>query len=364
MSDDFAALFGRPPAVTAEAPGRVNLLGEHTDYNGGFVLPTVLPRRTRARLAPRGDTTVRAASRGVADVPCPYALGEEEPRRLWLDYVQGATALLRRAGHALAGFDLLLDSDVPVGSGLSSSAALLVALFRALRSAFGLPLDDPAVARLCQRVENEFVGAMVGVMDPMACGVGRPGTALFLDTRTLDCEQVPLPAGADWAVIHSGVAHDHAAGDYNTRRAECERACALLGVGSLRELGPQDLPRLAGLPDPLGRRARHVVTENGRVLEAVGALRAGDLARLGDLFNASHDSQRDDYEVSVPAIEALVRRARREPGVYGVRLTGGGFGGSVVLVADKGRGAAAADRIAHDYAAETGHRPAVLPFGT
>src|SRR5947209_5399251 len=172
MDADFADLFGRTPSAAGEAPGRVNLLGEHTDYNGGFVLPTVLPRRTRARLALRDDDAVRAASAAVAGGPQDYRLGDERPGRGWLDYVQGATAVLRAAGCVLGGFDLLLDSDVPVGSGLSSSAALLTAVLRALRTAFGLDLDDRSLARLCQRVENEFVGARVGVMDPLACGLG------------------------------------------------------------------------------------------------------------------------------------------------------------------------------------------------
>jgi galactokinase len=289
-----------------------------------------------------------------------YQLGEEQKGRGWLDYVQGATAMLAAAGHRLEGFDLLVESDVPVGGGLSSSAALGVALLRALRRAFGLPHDDVQLARLWQQVENRFVGAQVGIMDPMACALAAPGTALFLDAQSLCHEVIPLPADVDWVVIHSGVAHDHAAGDYNTRRAECERACALLGVPSLRALTEADLPRAVALPEPLGRRVRHVVTENARVLAAVAALRAGDRRRLGQLFNASHDSQRDDYEVSAAAVEALVARARREPEVQGVRLTGGGFGGSVVLFTDAGRGASAAQRIAADYAAATGHRPTIL----
>jgi galactokinase len=249
---------------------------------------------------------------------------------------------------------------VPPGSGLSSSAALGVSLLRALRAAFALPLDDLPLALLVQRVENRFVGAQVGVMDPVACGLGEPGAALFLDTRSLAHESVRLPAGSEWVVIHSGVAHQHAAGDYNTRRAECEQACARLGVRQLRDLGPGDLPRVAGLPEPLNRRARHVITENARVHAAVAAMRAGDPAELGRLFNASHDSQRDDYAVSVPAVDRLVELARQADGVYGARLTGGGFGGSIVLLTRAGRGAAVAGEVARAYGAETGNRAAVL----
>jgi galactokinase len=358
--DAFLTLFGRPPAVSADAPGRVNLIGEHTDYNGGFVLPTAIPQRTRVEVAPRADEVVRAASTARAEDVLTFTLGAEQPGRGWLDYVQGVTQLLRVGGHALRGFDLRVDSTVPVGSGLSSSAALSVSLMRALRTAFALALDDVQIARLGQRAENEFVGAQVGIMDPMAASLADEGTALFLDARSLHFERVPLPKGADLIVINSGVAHDHAAGDYNTRRAECERACSLLGVKLLREVGPGDLPRVEALPEPLRRRARHVVTENDRVLAAVEAMRRGDLPRLGELFYQSHASMCDDYEVSVPEIDLLVDLARAGGEVYGARLTGGGFGGSVVMLAHAGRGRAVAGRAARDYAARSGRTPRVL----
>jgi galactokinase len=360
--NDFQTLFGRPPTVTADAPGRVNLIGEHTDYNGGFVLPTAIPQRTRVELAPRPNQTVRAIS---ADVPgaagaLEYALGAEQPGRDWLDYVQGVTQVVRAAGHRFPGFDLRITSQVPIGSGLSSSAALEVSLLRALRSAFRLGIDDVQLALLGQRAENHFVGAQCGIMDQMAASLADEHTALFLDCRTLDYQRVPLPAGADLVVINSGVAHDHAAGDYNTRRAECEQACRLLGVAQLRDLGVADLSRLDALPEPLKRRARHVITEDDRVLRAVEALRAGDLPLLGRLFYESHRSMRDDYEVSVKEIDLLVDLAAGEPAVYGARLTGGGFGGSVVLLARSGTGADVARRIAAAYAERSGRKPTVL----
>jgi galactokinase len=357
---DFATLFGRPPAVSADAPGRVNLIGEHTDYNGGFVLPTAIPQRTRVELAPRPDDIIRAASTAKGGDVLTFTLGAETPGRGWLDYVQGVARLLRAGGHPLRGFDARIDSTVPVGSGLSSSAALSVALMRALRSAFGLALDDVEIARLGQRVENEFVGAQVGIMDPMAASLADEGTALFLDARSLHFERVPLPKGADLVVLNSGVAHDHSAGDYNTRRAECERACALLGVKLLRELTPADLPRVEALPEPLRRRARHVVTENERVLRAVEAMRGGDLRRLGELFAESHASMRDDYEVSIPEIDLIVDLAHAGGDVYGARLTGGGFGGSVVMLAHAGRGRVAAEHVARAYATRSGRTPRVL----
>jgi galactokinase len=358
---DFQTLFGRRPSIHADAPGRVNLIGEHTDYNGGFVLPMPIPQRTRVELAPRIDSLVRIWSNAV-DVPAvrEYCLGTETPGHDWLDYVQGITQVLRSDGFRLRGFDARVVSTVPLGSGLSSSASLTVSLMRALRRAFALALDDVQIAIRGQRVENEFVGAQVGIMDPMAVNLAREDTALFLDARSLSYEQVSLPAGADLVVLHSGVAHRHAAGDYNTRRGECERACAILGVQQLRDLTTGDLARAHALPEPLNRRARHVVTENDRVLAAVAAMRANDLVKLGKLFYASHDSMRDDYEVSTPEIDLLVDLARSDADAYGARLTGGGFGGSVVMLARAGRGHELAERLAGAYAERSGCHPKTL----
>jgi galactokinase len=356
----FHELFGREPTVHTEAPGRVNLIGEHTDYNGGFVLPTPIPQRTRVELAPRDDRTVHAFSANVGGEIGLFSLGEEKPGAGWMDYVQGATTILREEGHSVRGFDLLVQSEVPLGSGLSSSASLSVSLFRALRTAFSLALDDLTIAVMARRVENQFVGAQVGIMDPMACSIAQPGEALFLDARSLATERILLPSNVEWVVINSGVAHDHSAGDYNSRRAECEKACALLGVRQLRDLIVADLPRVAGLPSPLDCRARHVITENARVLDAVKAIRAADLVNLGRLFCESHASQRDDYQVSVPAIDLLVDLALKDAEVYGARLTGGGFGGSIVVCAKAGSGRVVAERITRAYAARSGREATIL----
>ena len=235
--------------------------------------------------------------------------------------------MLGKAGFSVGGADIRIESTVPLGSGLSSSAALEIALLRAFRDAFTLPLDDVQMARLGQRAENEFVGAPVGIMDQMACTLAGDGQALFLDTRSLDWTLVPLPADAELVVLNSGVAHNHAKGDYRTRRAECEEAARQLGVAQLRDIDVQDLPRVMQLDERLGRRARHVITEDARVVAAVAVMRSGDLDALGQLFYASHDSMRDDYEVSIPEIDLIVDLARAIPEVYGARLTGGGFGG-------------------------------------
>lgn len=359
---EFETLYGQRPTVRAQAPGRVNLIGEHTDYNGGFVLPMAIPQQTRVELRPREDGVVRvsSASMGSGGAPQEYVLGEEARGRGWVDYVQGVTHVLRREGFALRGFEARIDSEVPVGSGLSSSAALEVALLRGLREAFALELDDLRLALLGQRVEVDFVGAPVGVMDQMACSLAGQGHALFIDTHSLRHEPVALPAGVEPVVISSGVAHSHAGGDYRTRRAECERAAELLGVGLLRELTEADLPKAQALPEPLGSRVRHVVTENARVLDMVAALRAGQVERLGPLLYASHASQRDDYAVSVPEIDTLVELARAEPEVLGARLTGGGFGGSIVALVRAGSGKAVAARMAQGYAARTGRQATAL----
>jgi galactokinase len=341
----FSELYGRPPAAHGEAPGRVNLMGEHTDYNGGFVLPAAIPRRTIVDLAPREDRIVRVWSAQFPDLdPIEYRLGEERRRGDWIDYVQGLTWVLASDGVG-TGFDARIESTVPLGSGLSSSAALEIALGRALREAFQLQLDDVTLAVRGRRVETDFVGAPIGIMDQMACSLADTTSALFLDTRSLTYSRVPLPSGSALIVIDSGVTHRHAGGEYAMRREECGRAAALLNVTELRDVPIDDLDRVNALPEPLNRRARHVVTENARVLETVRALEASDLSTAGRLFLESHVSMRDDFAVSIPPIDALVELARGASGIYGVRLTGGGFGGSVVALAERSKAAEAARMI-------------------
>jgi galactokinase len=349
---DFAQLFGGAPEVQESAPGRVNLIGEHTDYNGGLVLPTAIPQRTRVALARRRDRRVRAWSREAGGAqPATYDLGAEARSGGWLDYVQGVTAALAEAGFAIGGFELRVESDVPVGSGLSSSAALEVAVLRGLRALFALELDDVALARLAQRGENQLVGAPVGILDPLAASLAEPGSALLFDTRTLAVQPIALPRALELIVIASGIAHDHASGDYRTRRAECERAAELLGVACLSDLGESDLPRAFALPAPLGRRVRHVVRENARVRATVAAFAADDVAAIGRAFAASHASLRDDYQVSIPEIDRLVAIAAADRDVAAARLTGGGFGGSIVALARRGTAEAAARRIMAAYGA-------------
>lgn len=357
MIPQFEQVFGAPCEVTADAPGRVNLIGEHTDYNGGFVMPSAIPQRASVWLARRRDNIVHAVS--VELGPADYRIGHEASTGGWIDYVQGMTRALADAGP-LSGFNALVHSDVPLGSGLSSSAALEVAFGRALRAAFALHVSDVEIARAGQRAEHELAGAPVGIMDQMAASLADTRSALLLDTRSLDYRRVPLPEQAALVVIHSGIVHRHAGGEYAERRNECQRAAALLHVRELRDLGLDDLPRIEALPSPLDRRARHVVTENARVMDAVGALDRGDLEAFGRLLVAAHASLRDDYEVSVPDVDTLVQIACEVDGVFGARLTGGGFGGAVVIIAARDAAPGAARVIAERYGQRTRQQPLIV----
>jgi galactokinase len=351
----FTALFGRAPEASADAPGRVNLMGDHTDYNGGYVLPTPLPQRSFVEVASRLDKKVQVWSASVDSDQArkEFSVGQERGTGSWVDYVQAVTASLLAEGRPVTGMDMRISSNVPLGAGLSSSASLLVALFRAISRLVSPPLADQDIARLAHDAETQFVGAPVGIMDQMVCALGRPGSAFFLDVADRQYEQVPLPEAVEWLVIHSGVHHSHATGSYQDRRRECERASALLGVPWLRDLQENDQPELASkieaLPPPLPRRVRHVISENARVLAIKRHLVKGDFRALGAELSASHESLRLDFEVSVPETDLLVELAQADPEVYGARLTGGGFGGSVVIAAQAGTGRRVAREVVEAY---------------
>ena len=331
VDEAFVRAFGAPPDADAQAPGRVNLIGEHTDYHHGFVLPTVLPQRTHVWLRHGDRGRVRAFSATLGGDAATYALGDEQPGKGWIDYVQGVTHVLRGHGVEVEGFDAWIVSTIPVGGGVSSSAALCVSLMRGLRALQTLSIDDHAIARLAQRVETDFVGAPVGIMDQMACSLGRPGEALFIDTRAQAFERIPWPAAAELVVIDSGVSHQHAGGEYVERRRESFAAAAALGVSHLRDVGVDALPAIARLPDVEARRARHIVTENQRVLDTVATLREHGPEAIGDLLVASHASMRDDFEISVAELDTAVE-ASLAVGAVGARMTGGGFGGAAIAL--------------------------------
>jgi galactokinase len=330
----FLQVYGEPPAVVADAPGRVNLLGDHTDYNDGFVLPTAIPQRTRVAVAAAdGDRFTLYSTR--MDESLSFTL-DEPPAAHHASYVFGCLKLVAQRGATVPPMNLHVDSDVPMGVGLSSSAALEVACLRALRTLLSLDLDDVEVARLAQRAEIEYAGVNCGIMDQMAASLADRQAMLFLDTRTLARTLVPLPADTELLVVDSGVARSLAESGYNRRRAECEEACRLLGVAALRDV--PDAAAVDRLPAPLRARARHVVSENARVVEAAQGVGA---ARFGTLMNESHASLRDDYEVSVPALDRLAEALQRHPSVYGARLTGAGFGGACVALCRRGEAPAA-----------------------
>lgn len=361
----FLARFGVLPESFASARGRVNLIGEHTDTSEGYVLPIAITRETRVELALRTDGVVRTASNAfVGDES--FELGREAKRGSWVDYVQGTVQAFVRAlpGASLRGFDALVTSDLPIGAGLASSAALEVALIRALCTALGVELDPVAIARIGRAAETDFVGMPSGIMDQMAATLATTDAALFLDTRSLAYQHVALPASLELLVIDSGVAHAHAGGEYATRREEVERAAYVLELKTLRDASDGD-PRttngaIALLSPPLDRRARHVVSENRRVLDTVAALRAGDEGALGRLFRASHDSLRDDFEVTVPEVDRLVALAQADADVVAARMTGGGFGGAIVALARRGKAAEAGQRICASYASSGSVAGAVI----
>jgi len=369
--DSVAALYRarleREPEVAAQAPARVNLIGEHTDYNQGLVLPCAVSLRTLALVGRRSDDQVRVVSREQPDA---RAFAASAPRHTgtWVDYVQGVVVALRERGIETGGFDLAVGSDVPLGSGLSSSAALELAVVTALDALLGLGLGARERARVAHRAEGGFVGVACGIMDQFASALCRAGAALRLDCRSEDAALVPLPAELRLLVAHSGASRELAAGGYAERVAECRavldtaRAAGLVAPDAvaLRDLAPEDLPALETLLEPrLLRRARHVLTENPRVDATAAALRAGDLPASGALLREGMRSLRDDYEVSTPELDLLCELGDALPGVVGSRLTGAGFGGCTLhLVLAEAAGEAAA-RLADAFERRCGRRPPV-----
>ena len=362
----FRARFGRSPTGLAEASGRVNLIGEHTDYNEGFVLPVAIDRTIVVAFAPREDGRVRAYSLNFDEEDeFPLADIRRQEDDSWANYVRGVAVVLQEAGHRLTGLDVVIQGNVPIGAGLSSSAALEVATLGAFATVAGLTLADRDKALLAQRAENEFVGVACGVMDQMAAVFGRADHALLIDCRSLETEAVPLNLDAQdlrIVVANTGVRRALSASAYNQRRQECNRAADLLAVllhrrrpHSLRDITLDDLTmHERSLPEPLGHRAGHVVSENARVLATVDALRRGELAEVGRLLYASHESLARDYEVSSPELDLMVELARSLEGVVGARMTGAGFGGCTVNLVRANAVDAFHQQVVETYRARTG----------
>jgi len=365
IAEQFRAKFGANPRVY-RAPGRVNLIGEHTDYNEGYVMPVAVGFYCWVAISPRDDQKLVISSDGFSDTAeVELDSPEIHPRKTWSDYPVGVALELKRAGVPLRGANLLIHGEVPMGAGLSSSAAIEVATALALAEQSGHSPDRMQLALLCQKAENEFVGARCGIMDQFISLHGRENHALLLDCRALDFELVAIPECVRLVICNTMVKHELASGEYNRRRAECEEAVQRLatvlpGIRSLRDLTLDQLGLHRGtLSEVLYKRALHVITENVRVLGATEALRAEDLERFGKRMAESHSSLRDLYEVSCAELDLMVDQANRQEGVYGARMTGGGFGGSTINLVKSRFADAFAENMARGYEKETGIVPQV-----
>jgi galactokinase len=331
----FDELFGFPPEAEGRAPGRVNLLGEHTDYNQGLVLPLAIPRYVHTQVARSRDgqhhfhSMQGAATRGFER------------------YLHGCIEVARKHGNAVPPVCIRVDSEVPIGAGLSSSAALEVSTLRALRSLLDLDVDDVTLAQWAHEAEVDYAGVRCGILDQMASSLAGTDCMLFLDTRSLERRLAPLPHDAELCIVDSGLSRELAGSGYNRRRSECEEAARLLGVASLRDVN--DLRATATLPPPLDRRARHVFTENQRVMRALGGI---DASAFGALMNESHASLSEDYEVSTHELDALAAELQRHPSVFGAKLTGAGFGGACVALTRAGASKDVGEAVLASYSAQ------------
>ena len=375
LGQRFVQLFGGSPRVY-QAPGRVNLIGEHTDYNDGFVMPAAIGFYTRVSVAPRHDRKLVIHSENYSE-QVEFDLDRLPATRAghWSDYVVGVVKMLVRSGKQLGGANLLVDGNVPQGAGLSSSASIEVAVGYALLDLADQASDrtesDPnkidrtQLALLCQRAENEFVGARCGIMDQFVASHGERARALLLDCRSLEYRLLPLPDDVALAICNTMVKHSIAKGEYNQRRAECESGVRALSkylpnARALRDVTPEDLETYGHeLPDVVRRRCRHVIGENGRVLQAAAALERGDLQAFGKLMLESHRSLRDDFEVSCSELDLMVELAKQAEGVYGTRMTGGGFGGCTIALVHAGCVEAFQRTVHEGYERSTGCKPEI-----
>jgi galactokinase len=362
----FEQVYRETPKIF-RAPGRVNLIGEHTDYNDGFVMPAAIDFYTWVAASPRSDAVLQVHSEQFAEsVEIPLDRTAGAPRNHWSDYVRGMAAVLQSVGHQLRGANLLIDGRVPLGAGLSSSAALELSVGLALLGVAEIELPRLDLVKLAQQAENKYAGAMCGIMDQFICGFGREHNAIMLDCRSLEFSLVPIPDQVRLVICNSKVKHALASGEYNARRAECATAVQALrafdpAIRALRDVTLEMLDAHRDrLSDVVYRRARHVVTENQRVIEASAALAKNDLARCGELMFESHESLRDDYEVSCKELDILVESAKGNQGVIGARMTGGGFGGCTVNLVRSEAVEAFQHNIAASYESASGRKPDVF----
>ncbi len=338
----FSQIFNASPTHFTRAPGRVNLIGEHTDYNEGFVLPAAIDRAVYIAARPRTDKQIRVYAAQM-EQQAELALNQLRPGVVsgWVAYIAGMADFLQQAGHTLVGVDMVIDGDVPQGAGLSSSAALEVAAGATLQVLAGVEINRVELAQVGQRTEHSYINVKSGIMDQLISALGRQHHALLIDCRDYSTEAIPLQADAKIVVCNSKVKRELSQSGYNQRRAECDEAVRLLravlpNIRTLRDVSLEELMAHANLlPPHVLKRALHIVTENVRVLESAQALKRGDLQRFGALMNEAHRSYRNDFQASIPEIEVLVSAAQSVPGVYGSRLTGGGWGGCTVCLVDE-----------------------------
>ena len=362
----FEALRSRGARIY-RAPGRVNLIGEHTDYNDGFVMPAAIELYTYAAIKPRDDRTLCVHSENYSE-SCEFDLDEPAPiaRAHWSDYVSGVAVILECAGYCLRGSDLAIKSDVPIGAGLSSSAAIEVASGLAMLENSGIDIDRVELAKLCRQAEDEFVGMRCGIMDQFISCCGKTGTGLMLDCRSLEYRLLPIPSHVRLVICNTMVKHELAASEYNTRRAECEAAVRhfadrVFGVRALRDVTIDDLASVGSdLSDALMKRCRHVISENARVAEMAQAFEVENLEALRPLMAESHRSLRDDYQVSCEELDVMVELASQVDGVYGSRMTGGGFGGCTINLVRADRVAQFKESITRGYQQATGILPQII----
>lgn len=362
----FDDCFGKKPSVVARAPGRVNIIGEHTDYNDGFVLPCAIEFESVVAIRARSDNRINLVAANYGNARDSFSLNRlitPNPEARWANYVRGMIATMLQAGHALTGADLVIAGNIPQGAGLSSSAALGVAVGRAFQALCELDgIHLTGLAKMAQAAECNFVGTQCGIMDQLVCAHGLEGHALLIDCRSLDVQPVSIPDDLAVMIVHSGISRGLVDGAYNERRRQCEMVARHFGITALRDLDPATLDLVKPDLDLIAyARARHVVTENDRVCEAASALERSDYRTLGELMTASHRSMRDDFEITLPAIDALVDILNSAiGGDGGARMTGGGFGGAVVALCPKSRAAEIGDFVSAAYRNPSGERPLVF----
>ncbi len=359
VSESFVKHFGDKPSLIARAPGRVNLIGEHTDYNDGFVLPMAIDRAIWIAVRPTMDRYVRIRSLDF-EADAVFALDDLKKEQGWAEDLKGVAHILQAEGHKLSGWDGMMMGDVPRGSGLSSSAAVELATARVFASVSNLKWDAASMARVGQRAENEWVGVNCGIMDQMASAACKEGHVLFLDCRSLEIQHVLLPDHVAIVVMDTSTRRGLVDSAYNERRSQCEEAARFFGVKALRDVSLDEFERRkSGLREVVMRRARHIIMEDQRVLDAMQAMRTNDLVRLGKLLNAGHVSLRDDFEVTNEALNQIVEAAQMQSSCYGARMTGGGFGGCAIALVDASKVNAFVDLVEKAYREKSGLEPQI-----